>query len=313
MSVSLMNDGCKLSICIITYNHEAFIESTINSVLAQNIKIRYEIIIADDCSTDKTRSLLMAFSNKYENIKLILQEKNVGPSKNFKDLITAATGEYVAYLDGDDLMLPGKINFQIDFLDNNPDCNIVAHNMEVYDFSIDKKLGVFSKFETGKYTIDTLAGIGTFFCNSSKMYRNAANTNYPYYDSLKYVGDLAWHIYQTKESYIGYTSKCFGIYRRHEHNSSVKNAKNERLLLSYEDNKFSIEYALSFGASEKNVTKGIMRITYNLALQYLRLNNYPKYREYMRKSTEVHRFYSIKHFFLRNTLFLPNFILNLIS
>ena len=92
-----------VSVCIITYNQESYIRQAIESVLMQKVNFPWEIIIADDCSKDKTREIILEYKDRFPDlIKPLFQKRNVGGGKNFTDLINAATGKYVAYLEGDD-------------------------------------------------------------------------------------------------------------------------------------------------------------------------------------------------------------------
>ena len=92
-----------LSVCLITYNHVNFIKQAIDGVLMQKVDFAWELIIADDFSTDGTREILLEYKNKYPDfIKLILQEKNVGSAQNLIDLITVPISKYITYFDGDD-------------------------------------------------------------------------------------------------------------------------------------------------------------------------------------------------------------------
>jgi glycosyltransferase involved in cell wall biosynthesis len=110
-----------LSVCLITYNHEKYIRQAIEGVLMQKVDFTWELIIAEDCSTDNTRAILLEYKDKYPDfIKLILQEKNVGPAKNFKDLLAIPKTEYIAYLEGDDYWVTNdKLQKQVDVLKSN--------------------------------------------------------------------------------------------------------------------------------------------------------------------------------------------------
>ena len=93
----------KLSILLISYNQSEFVEEAIDSILNQNIPFDYELIIADDSSTDGTLELI---SNKLSGTLIkyfVLTSKlNLGISKNYQRGFKACKGEYIAILEGDD-------------------------------------------------------------------------------------------------------------------------------------------------------------------------------------------------------------------
>jgi glycosyltransferase involved in cell wall biosynthesis len=124
-----------LSVCLITYNHEKYIRQAIEGVLMQEVDFEWELIIADDCSTDGTRAILTEYKEKYPNrISLILQEKNVGPAQNWLDLITAPKSKYIAYFEGDDYWIDKtKLQQQIDFLEKNPGYTLCHSDVKVID------------------------------------------------------------------------------------------------------------------------------------------------------------------------------------
>ena len=127
------NNKPLLSVCLITYNHEKFIEQAIESVLMQKINFNWEFIIADDYSTDNTRAIIKKYADKYPNlIKLILQEKNVGAARNWLDLIYSPIGKYTAFFEGDDYWTdPYKLQKQVDFLEANDDYVICFHKVMI--------------------------------------------------------------------------------------------------------------------------------------------------------------------------------------
>jgi glycosyltransferase involved in cell wall biosynthesis len=95
----------KISTVIILYNLEKYIEDAIQSVLRQT-RQPDEIIVVDDCSTDGSADIV----NKYrDRVIYIKQEKNIGALRNSLSGLKAATGEIVAFLDGDDVWMPEKL------------------------------------------------------------------------------------------------------------------------------------------------------------------------------------------------------------
>ncbi|MDQ3815609.1 MAG: glycosyltransferase family 2 protein, partial [Armatimonadota bacterium] len=127
----LASSAMKVSIVMVTYNHEKYIAQAVESVLMQETNFDYELIIGEDCSQDKTRAIVMDFQRRFpERIRLLLPEKNLGGSgkTNFLQTLAAAQGQYVALLEGDDYWTsPHKLQKQVDFLDSHPECAICFH------------------------------------------------------------------------------------------------------------------------------------------------------------------------------------------
>lgn len=119
--MTLQNENIKVSIVVLCYNQERCIEQCIESILCQKVNFKYEILIGDDSSTDNTKDILLRYYEQYKDkIKLYIREKNIGASANAFDLICSASGEYIAYLEGDDFWCdPNKLQKQCDFLDAN--------------------------------------------------------------------------------------------------------------------------------------------------------------------------------------------------
>ncbi|MEI8136309.1 MAG: glycosyltransferase [Bacteroidota bacterium] len=117
----------KVSVLLLTYNQEKYIAQAINSVLDQKVDFDFEILIGEDCSTDRTREIAKEFAlNNPEKIKLVISDRNVGPVKNEKRLVEAAKGKYLAFLEGDDFWTdPLKLQKQTEFLEKNPDYGLV--------------------------------------------------------------------------------------------------------------------------------------------------------------------------------------------
>lgn len=108
-----------VSIIIPLYNAETFIAQTLQSVLDQTFR-EWELIVVDDCSTDKSRQIVNQFAVTDNRITLIESAINFGgPAKPRNIGIEKAKGEYIAFLDADDIWLPEKLEKQLKFIQTN--------------------------------------------------------------------------------------------------------------------------------------------------------------------------------------------------
>lgn len=112
-----------VSIGMTVYNQENYVAQAIESILAQKVNFNYEIVIAEDCSTDGTREIVKEYARRYPNrIKLILQKENVGLKAQSAMLRKICNGVYRTHLEGDDYWLTtDKLQKQVDFLEKHRD------------------------------------------------------------------------------------------------------------------------------------------------------------------------------------------------
>lgn len=106
----------KVSVITPAYNAAPFLEETVKSVQAQTFT-NWEMIIVDDCSKDKTYQIAIALAEKDPRIKVLQNKINSGVAATRNKALDAATGEYIAFLDSDDLWLPMKLEKQVEFMD----------------------------------------------------------------------------------------------------------------------------------------------------------------------------------------------------
>ena len=103
-----------VSIITPSWNVEHLIGETISSVQAQTLG-DWELLIADDCSTDNTPAMIESYAAKDPRVKLIRQPRNGGPALARQAAIEQAQGRFIAFLDSDDLWLPAKLERQVAF------------------------------------------------------------------------------------------------------------------------------------------------------------------------------------------------------
>lgn len=94
-----MNNNAIVSIIIACYNAEKYIKNCLDSI-KQSIFTNYEVIVIDDCSTDKTKTILQKYRDN-KKIKIYFLKKNAGPAKSRNFGVTKSHGEYIFFLDAD--------------------------------------------------------------------------------------------------------------------------------------------------------------------------------------------------------------------
>ena len=115
-------DDIMVSIIVASYNQERYIEETLRSLVRQNTRYKYEILVGDDASSDATPKIIAELAKEHpDKIIPVLREKNLGATKNGYDLLLRSRGKYLASCDGDDCWCDDtRLQRQIDFLEANP-------------------------------------------------------------------------------------------------------------------------------------------------------------------------------------------------
>ena len=123
-----MSKKPKVSVVIPVFNGAAFIARAVESVLAQTFK-DFEIVIIDDGSSDNTQTVLEQFSNQ-PNIRCLYQE-NAGPAHARNVGVKSASGDYIAFLDCDDMWFPEKLELQMAIFGESDSAGLIHSNYEV--------------------------------------------------------------------------------------------------------------------------------------------------------------------------------------
>jgi len=219
----------KVSVLMITYNHEKFIAQAIDSALMQQVNFDYEIVIGEDCSTDKTREILVDYQKKYpDKIRLLLHEKNLGGGGLYNELVVqkACQGEYIAWLEGDDYWTsPHKLQMQVDFLEKHPDCVSCFHPyLDVYENGSQEPEICKPALAASKKSIFTCEELlehqglldGNIIHLNSMVSRNISRDDLPeWYYQCSGAEDWAHSILTAQQGNIGYIDEVMAIYRIH--------------------------------------------------------------------------------------------------
>ena len=210
-------NNIKVSIAVITYNHEKFIREALDSILSQVINFKIDINIGDDFSTDNTRAILEEYKCRYPDIiNLILHTTNIGMMNNFASTLQACKGKYIALLEGDDYWCDvNKLQTQVDFMDKNEGYAISFHKVKkIFDDTDNEEIILNNELIKDTYEIDDLLP-GNFIFTNSVLYRNNLFATFPKGFLDLPMGDWPLHILNAKYGKIHFSNKVMSVYRIH--------------------------------------------------------------------------------------------------
>jgi len=216
-----------VSIIMPAYNAENFISKSIQSILSQSYQ-HWELIVINDGSKDNTSSVVKNFDNKRI---ILLEQENGGVSKARNRGIQNAKGDYIAFLDSDDLWLENKLEIQVKYMLDNPNVvlsymdyssfigdDVVVKNKQLYPFvinNLNERLLVFNFIATLTVMVKSniLKEIGGF--------------------DIQLFGPEDWDLWikVSQKGEIGYANENLALYR--EHNAGISKNKKRQLEEEY--------------------------------------------------------------------------------
>ena len=140
----------KISIVMTVYNGEKYINEQIDSFINQTL-LPHEIIISDDCSTDKTLEILENYKNEKKiNFRIFKNENNLGFTKNFEKAILKSTGDIIFLADQDDIWYKNKVQTIIDKFNENQNIFLIIHDADLVNEKLEKSnLSLSSQIKSG--------------------------------------------------------------------------------------------------------------------------------------------------------------------
>jgi glycosyltransferase involved in cell wall biosynthesis len=230
-----------LTVCLITYNHAVYIDKALKSIIEQSTNFYFNIIIADDCSTDGTADIIKKYVTQYpEKITAIVQNPNVGAGKNYDQLLTAAKGKYIAYLEGDDYWTDNtKLQQQVDILEANR--NYVSCFTNVKEIFSEDENDSRNHLQNGCFPKSIIGFDELIYKNyiqtCSLVFRNGLATPLPGWLVKLKVGDWPLHILLSAHGQSVYIHKVMAVHRNHSSglwSSKSKLARIEATLEAYD-------------------------------------------------------------------------------
>lgn len=206
-----------VSINCITYNHEAYIRHAIEGFLMQRTEFAYEILIGEDCSTDRTREIVEGYRKQFpDKIRIITSQNNVGPSENSLRLLEASQGKYIALCEGDDYWTdPYKLQKQVDYMENHSDCTLCFHGAKIFDEGKQKMISDIKPYANSRISPveDIIFGGGGFCPTASLLFRKQSVEQLPLFFQKAHVGDYPLQMYLASQGYAYYMDEMMAVYR----------------------------------------------------------------------------------------------------
>lgn len=208
------------------HNEEAFLAEAIESVLAQSFD-DYEVIVSDDGSTDSTPAIAQSFAERDpKRIRVLRAEQNQGKPFALNRALAIRRGELIAWLDGDDVMLPDKLERQVAALDSDPAAAGCTHDAEIFDSDSRRAIGRFSEVMSGVPLRS--GGIELWFdptyrmLPSATMIRSALVPPGGFEERLAYTNDWLFDIEVFRHGRCVAIDDMLVRYRRHSDNFTTR-------------------------------------------------------------------------------------------
>lgn len=241
-----------LSVCMITYGHEKFIEEAIDSVLMQQCSFEVELIIANDCSPDSTDDIIQNIIKNYagrKRIRYIKNSSNLGMMCNFTMALQRCNGKYIAICEGDDYWTnSNKLQEQVSFLEASPEYVLSFHNAEVSDIINGTKKLFVNYYSKTDYDVEDIFK-SWLIPTASMVFRNCFEDKIPEFLIKSTHGDLALQVYLFEFGKFFAHQEVMSVYRINESSvtvtsfSSIEHNNKHIIQLKLMNNFFQGKYA----------------------------------------------------------------------
>lgn len=205
-----------VSIGIVAYNQEDFITEAIQGAIDQDYR-PLEIIVADDCSTDRTPEIIRRFSERYPDLVIpVIGQKNLGVTGNSNRALAMCKGKYISIFGGDDVLLPNKISRQVEWMEENDNRVFCGHACEIFYDASDIAPKIVYPYHISGSGAKAIILDGPPYFAPSVLFRRSALPAYGFDDRVQVVSDfMLWVDLAGKQGQWGSVDGVYARYRKH--------------------------------------------------------------------------------------------------
>lgn len=207
-----------VSIRTATYNHEKYIAQCLEGILMQKTTFPFEIVIGDDCSTDKTLEIVRSYERRYPHIiRVLTSETNCGAAHNSLKIHRACRGKYMAFCEGDDYWIdPLKLQKQVDLMEAHPECSLCFHDTIIlWEDKAQAPRYRFPKNQKNKLTIHDIIHYNAALPTNSVLVRSQALETLPEWRVNVFAGDFLVQLWSAHQGELWYIDEPMSVYRKH--------------------------------------------------------------------------------------------------
>ena len=294
----------KVSVLVPVYNLERFIEPCLESLLTQAVDFDFEVIAIDDGSSDGSWALMQKLAAHYPQLRALQNPQNIGLARTQKRLLTEARGDYIAYVDGDDLALPGKLQAMADYLDAHAECAVCYHEAEVFDSDSGMVTALYSRdyynaaYVPGRASAEHLIRYGCFINASAVAFRRHAHLLEAVDDGCKIILDHPWHILNALygKGTVDFISGVVGRYRIHADSFGGQTKRSpQRREQVLADQLRACDNARAFGIDDAIIAAGKAHYRFATALYFLNQGDMARFTRFINESVVNNWFFDDRH------------------
>lgn len=232
----------KVSVLMLAYNQESYIDEAIRSVVLQRTAFPIELIVADDASTDHTLDRVHYWQQRYpERMVVLPPTQNLGLARNFVRAYSHARGEYIAVCEGDDFWTDKrKLQIQADFMDAHPEYAMCFHRV-VNFYQADGTKSLSNGRQKREVTLSDIA-LCNPITNVSVFYRRKAAGSLPSWMDRVTSYDFVMHMLCSQHGNVYYSARPMAVYRKLSTSIWTGGDKTRRSTISLRNRDLLIDY-----------------------------------------------------------------------
>jgi glycosyltransferase involved in cell wall biosynthesis len=213
--ISSAQTDVAVSVVFTAYNHEAYVRQALESVLAQELDEGVEILVTEDCSTDRTRQIVSEYARRHPTvIRLLLSEQNLCSNEVWLRAFRVARGRYIALLEGDDFWTYRfKLQRQVAFLDSHPGHSLCFHDAWMLH-EVGKRLPHRRNQRDPNVTLERLIGDNPI-STASVMLRTSVCQALPGWYAEAVLGDWELWVLAAMAGEVGFLGEIMATWRIH--------------------------------------------------------------------------------------------------